>query len=240
MTGPEFHYEPAHDLGLPPVERARSLRREAGLVETFGHWIWGRFVRVYFAGWHRLSVKGRSRVPAAPPFVLVANHSSHLDALALSTLVRAKWCDRIFPIAAGDTFFETPARAIFAALMLNALPMWRKSAGRHALAALRERLVGEPCAYILFPEGTRSRTGEMGPFRPGLGMLVAGTPVPVVPCRLEGAWRAFPPGAAFPRPRKLRLFVGEPLAFEKETDDRAGWERIAEKVESAVRALGKE
>ena len=64
---------------------------------------------------------------------------------------------KIFPIAAGDVFFETPAWAAFAAGIMNALPMWRKKFGPHALQELRQRLVEEPCAYILFPEGARSR-----------------------------------------------------------------------------------
>src|SRR5690606_3946329 len=85
-------------------------------------------------------------------------------------------------LAAGDTFFDSRPRAAFAAMCLNALPLWRKNVGRHSLDALRERLVNEPCSYVLFPEGTRSRTGDMNPFKPGLGMLVAATGIPVVPC----------------------------------------------------------
>ena len=63
----------------------------------------------------------------------------------------------VFPLAAGDTFFETPAIAAFAAGMMNAPPLWRKNCGHHAIETLRQRPVAEPCGYILFPEGTRSR-----------------------------------------------------------------------------------
>ena len=68
--------------------------------------------------------------------------------------------------------------------------MWRKRCGTHALDELRERLVGEPAIYILFPEGTRARDGKMGKFKPGLGRIVAASEVPVVPCHLAGAFQA--------------------------------------------------
>src|SRR6202012_4552083 len=114
-------------------------------------------------------------LPTEMPFVLVANHSSHLDALVMGSMLPTKFRNAVFPIAAGVFFFETPVMTAFSAWMMNALPMWRKNAGRHAMQQLRERLVGEPCGYILFPEGTRTRTGEIGAFHAGIGILVAGT-----------------------------------------------------------------
>jgi 1-acyl-sn-glycerol-3-phosphate acyltransferase len=77
----------------------------------------------------------------------------------------------------------------------------------------------------------------MASFKPGLGRLVAGTSIPVVPCFLDGAWRALPPGRHLPRPAKLRLRIGEPLAFASAPNHREGWETIAAATETAVRAL---
>ncbi|HVR75256.1 MAG TPA: lysophospholipid acyltransferase family protein [Planctomycetota bacterium] len=187
-----------------------------------------------------MEIVGREHIPAAPPFVIIANHASHLDALILAAPLPMRHRDRIFPIAAGDTFFETPLLTAFAALLLNALPMWRRRCGRHAMDDLRRRLVEEPCAYILFPEGTRSRTGEAGAFKAGLGMIVAGTPVPIVPCRLDGTFEALPPHRRFPRPRKLRLVIGKPRVFESASNDRQGWDLIARECEQAFRELAGE
>src|SRR5262245_9485206 len=100
------------------------------------------------ATWHRLKVRGRRYLPRRPPFVLAANHQRHLDALVLASPLPWRLRDHIFPIAAGDVFFETPAMSAFSAFFLNALPMWRKKCGPHALLQLRQRLVEEPCAYI--------------------------------------------------------------------------------------------
>lgn len=235
--GPSWKFEPAKDLGLPLGKRLRSPRRESGLIETGSHLAWWALVRSYLAVWHRLRVEGRANLPRTLPFVIAANHASHLDALVLAAPLSWRLRDRIFPIAAGDTFFETPLLTAFAAFCMNALPLWRKSCGPHALQALRERLLGEPCGYVLFPEGTRSRDGTMAPFKPGLGMLVAGTPVPVVPCHLSGAHAALPPRARVPRPRRLRLRVGEPLSFAGVADERSGWQEVAARVEAAVRRL---
>ncbi len=233
-----WELRPAGDHGLPLGERLRSLSRERGLMDTvFGH-AWWSCMRLYLMTYHRLRIRGAERIPQSTPCVLVANHTSHLDAMTLASVMPRRLRHCTYPIAAGDTFFESPATATFAAFILNALPMWRRNVGRYALAQLRERLVGEPCAYVLFPEGTRSRTGKLGRFKPGLGMMVAGTEVPVVPCYLVGAHRAMPPDKTLPRPRRLELRVGEPMVFAAIANDKAGWKEVAAQTEAAVRALG--
>jgi 1-acyl-sn-glycerol-3-phosphate acyltransferase len=234
-----WKYDPAHDLGLSERERLRSLRRESGLVGVATRICWWWLVRGYFATGQRITIEGRENLPAAPPFMLVANHCSHLDVLVMATALPLKVRNHVFPIAAGDTFFETPLVSAFAAGMMNALPMWRKNAGRHAMEQLRTRLIGEPCGYILFPEGTRSRTGEMGKFRAGVGMLIAGAPAPVVPCHLEGTFLALPPDRRFPRRASIRLRIGKPLDFHEVANDRDGWDRIATELEAAVRSLAR-
>src|SRR6185437_1492481 len=99
-----WNYESAHDIELAPVQRARSLRREAGLVSTLGHLTCHGLSRSYFKLYHRLAVEGREFLPVEPPFVLIANHVSHLDALALASVMPRRLCDRTFPVAAGDVF----------------------------------------------------------------------------------------------------------------------------------------
>jgi 1-acyl-sn-glycerol-3-phosphate acyltransferase len=232
-----WRYEPARDLELPPVERARSLRRESGLFSTAGHLVWRLSTQAFFKLYHRLGVDDGHSIPLEPPFVMIANHTSHLDALVLAAVLPWRLCDCVFPVAAGDVFFNTPAVSLFAATMLNALPMWRRNCGSHALAELRKRLVEEPCGLILFPEGTRSRDGSLQPFKAGLGMLIAGTAVPVIPCHLSGAFQAFPPAARWPRPRKIRLKVGRPLVFASVPNAREGWEHVTIQAHEAVRQL---
>jgi len=232
-----WNLEPAHDTGLTPSERFRSVRRESGLLESLAHHASFSLIRSYFAIAHRLTIVGRDRLPMHGPFVLAANHCSHLDALALGAALTPRHRERAFPIAAGDVFFQTKVTSTFAAIVLNALPMWRKNCGKHALADLRLKLQEERAIFIIFPEGGRSRNGSMMPFKHGLGMLVAETAVPVVPCGLVGTFEALPAERNIPRPVAIKLTIGDPVQFASTSNDRAGWSQIAASVETQIRDL---
>jgi 1-acyl-sn-glycerol-3-phosphate acyltransferase len=234
-----FELKPARDHGLNPWQRLLSPRREPGLVETIGHLVWGLGTRAYLKVWHRLEVHGREHVPQRTPFVMVANHASHLDALVLAAPLPLGIRSSVFPLAAGDVFFESAVLTLFAAGFINAIPLWRKKSTPKALQELRQRLLQDPpCAFILFPEGARSRDGNYLRFKPGVGMLIAATDVPVIPCHLRGCLEAAPPGKIFPRPRKIVLRIGEPLRFPDVANDRAGWQTIIAQVEAKIRTLG--
>ncbi|MGD1278651.1 MAG: lysophospholipid acyltransferase family protein [Tepidisphaeraceae bacterium] len=233
-----WELKPARDLDLPLHEQLKSVRREGGLINACTNIAWSGLVAAYLAIFHRLSVDGRQYLPKSGPFVLVANHCSHLDSLVLASAVRWRMKSRVFPIAAGDTFFSSPLMGILSTLLINALPMWRTKICSHGLADLRERLANDRCVYIVFPEGTRSRTGALARFKAGVGMLVAGTSVPVVPCRLHGTYQALPHDRRWPKPTKLRLKIGQPILFAEASNDREGWQTVATTLESAVIQLG--
>lgn len=186
---------------------------------------------------HRLEIHGRQNLQCPPPFVIVANHCSHLDALVLASPLPWQLRDRVFPIAAGDTFFETRRATFFATIAMNALPLWRKKVGAHALDDLRRRLIEDQCIYVLFPEGTRSRDGQLQKFRAGIGMLIAETNVPVIPCYLTGTFAALPPYRTLPHPAKITMHVHEPLYFTCIPNSRDGWESISASIESAIRGM---
>jgi 1-acyl-sn-glycerol-3-phosphate acyltransferase len=236
----DWKLTPARDHGLPLGKRLRSTRREGGLIDTCAQITARAFVRIYLKFYHRLEAEGRENLPGDRPFVLIANHASHLDAIVMASLLPWRIRKHMYPLAAGDVFFETPVIAAFAAGIINALPMWRQNMGRHALDDLRTRLLEDRCAYILFPEGRRSPDGTLLPFKPGLGMLVAATDVPVVPCYLRGPFEALSREALLPRPRKIHIRIGEPLRFDDIPNEREGWKHVSSTAEKAVRQLGDE
>jgi len=89
----------------------------------------------------------------------------------------------------------------------------------------------------MFPEGTRSTTGETQPFKLGVSALVAGRDVAVVPCYLQGAFEAWPKGKRFPRPKKIRLIVGEPCSYANFSTDKKDRCTIASELHQAVKLL---
>lgn len=234
----DWTLQPARDLELAGADRHRSYQRESGLVANVARFAWWSMMRASLKLLHRLEVHGRENLPESPSFVLVANHASHLDAMVLGATLPLNLRDQLFPLAAGDVFFHTPALAAFSATVLNALPVWRKKVGAHAIQQLRTRLVEEPSIYILFPEGGRTRDGSMRPFKSGIGMITAGTHVPVVPCRLDGTFEAFPPESFIPRLHKVSVHIGEPRIFEDLENRRPGWDEVSRLLENDIKTLG--
>ena len=63
---------------------------------------------------------------------------------------------------------------------------------------------------MIFPEGHRTETGEIIPFKDGIGHLALGIGVPVVPVRLKGTFGILPPGASFPKRGDVYVHIGKP------------------------------
>lgn len=190
--------------------------------------------------YHRYSVLGREHLPQRTPFVLVANHTSHLDHLCLRNALPLPIRVRTHPLAAGDVFFTSALRAAVSTHIINALPIWRRKITPHAMLELRTLLAGGQCGIVMFPEGQRSESGEPGRFKAGIGMLVAATPVPVIPAWISGAGgphSALQKFRWFPRPRKITVRFGPALTFPGAANDREGWEAVIQGVESGVKSL---
>jgi 1-acyl-sn-glycerol-3-phosphate acyltransferase len=234
-----WQYSSAHDLGLQAQQRHCSPHRENDFTENLMRLGWLTSLRLVFKLWNRLEVRGLEHIPANPPFVITANHSSHLDALVIASVLSLRWRDQISPLAAGDYFFASKTRAGLSAIILNALPIWRQrhQGQRYELGDLRDRLRQQSAIYIVFPEGSRSRDGQIHEFKPGFATLVAGTNIPVVPCHLSGSFAALPPDKGVVRPQKIILQIGTPLTFETTANHAVGWRQLCEVVREKTVAL---
>ena len=84
---------------------------------------------------------------------------------------------------------------------------------------------------------TRSRTGEMNRFHAGIGMLIAGTKVPIVPCHIAGTFDALPATRRVPRRARIALRVAPAISFEHVPNSRDGWNEIAGTLEGKVREM---
>lgn len=232
-----WDYQPTADFDKSPIEKLRMFPRQPDMLVYALRFVVHVFLRAYLRVWHRYRVIGRERLPLDRPFVMVANHASHLDALSLLSALPLKRIQKSYPAAAKDYFFTSMPKIAFSAVVVNAMPFDRKENPRDSLAVCRQLLETPQHILILFPEGTRTPNGALATFKPGIGFLTAGTNITVVPCHLNGAFRAWPKGAFLPRPRKLTLRIGEPLTFESFSTDKEGAKAIAARLEEVVRGL---
>jgi 1-acyl-sn-glycerol-3-phosphate acyltransferase len=236
----EWSYEPAPDLEKSVAERLRHFPRYPDMTVYAMRSAFQIALRVFLRGYNRLSVQGREHLPADESFVMVCNHASHLDALCLLASLPLRRVHRAFPAAAADYFFSSLPRSVLSVIFVNGLPFDREGKGAESLEVCRQ-LLARPGGniLILFPEGTRGTAGTIGPFRSGIGRLVAGTRTPVVPCHLSGSREAFPKGALLPRPRTLRLHIGRARTFpDVSPRDRDAVALLCAELRDDVVALG--
>ncbi|MCA8996653.1 MAG: 1-acyl-sn-glycerol-3-phosphate acyltransferase [Planctomycetaceae bacterium] len=233
----DWDMQPAKDLHLTGIERSRSYVREAGLSESLIRWCWLCGLRNWFCRWNGLKIEGLENLPSEPPYVLIANHASHLDALVMASIVPRQHRDRMFALAAADVFFENPLTAAFAASVVNALPVWRKGNQQVGLKQMRERLQDEKSIYILFPEGARTRDGNLLPFKPGIGMLLAETGTPILPCYLNGTFESLPAHQKFPSRHPITVTVGQSIDSKQFQNRKAGWVELANTLKETIQEM---
>jgi 1-acyl-sn-glycerol-3-phosphate acyltransferase len=190
-------------------------------------------LRIY----NRFEVIGHQNLRTNRSLVIVANHCSHLDTLCLLAALPLRKLHRAFPVAASDYFFQRVPRLWAAAVLVNALPFGRHSRTRKSLTICSELLANPGTILVIFPEGTRSTTGEINEFKSGIGALVAGKDVLVVPCFIDGSFRTWPKGKRLPRPGKVRLIVGSPRNYWTRSADKMDICAIAGELRDAVSAL---
>jgi 1-acyl-sn-glycerol-3-phosphate acyltransferase len=232
-----WDYEPTADFDKTPIEKLATFPRQPDMLVYAIRFALHLFLRAWLRLYHRFRIVGREHLPRDRPFALVANHASHLDAVTLLSALPLPRIQRAYPAAAKDYFFTTMPKIAFSAVVMNAMPFDRKESPRDSLALCRELLETPRHVLIIFPEGTRSTTGELAAFKPGIGFLTAATNIAVVPCFLEGAYRAWPKGAFIPRPRKLTLRIGAPMTFADVPADKEGAKVVAARLRDAVAAL---
>lgn len=180
-----------------------------------------------------LRVYGLEYLPKSDPFILIANHSSHLDTVSLLSLFPLTRLRTIRPVAAVDYFERNRFVSWFAHTFFNILPIVRKNITpeNHPLFRMQAAVeAGE--SLIVFPEGTRGSGEEIGPFRSGVARLLERIPdVPVVPAYLANMGRSLPKGEYIPVPFFCEVRLGEARIVRGSKND------ILKLLEAGVREL---
>ena len=233
----KWPYNSARDLDQDPADRLRQFPREPDMLVYGLRSFCALIIRALLRVYNRFEIVGQQNLRTNRSLVIVANHCSHLDTLCLLAALPLKKLHCAFPAAASDYFFQRIPRLWAAAVLVNALPFARNRV-RQSLSLCQGLLAKPGTILIIFPEGTRSTTGKVGEFKSGVGALVAGQDVAVVPCFIDGSHRAWPKGRRLPRPRKIRLIVGPPRNYRERTTDKIEVASIATELRDAVVALG--
>ena len=182
----------------------------------------------------RLKIYGRENLIEVGPAIYASNHASYLDPPLVGVACRKE----LFYLAR-KTLFEKPVLGPILP-RINCIPVDRDRGDVAAVRALL-RLLKEGKRVVVFPEGTRSKDGNLQPARAGLGLIIAKSLAPVVPVRVFGSYAALPrSGGVHFVP--ITLVVGKPIFFTKEdlgTDERLVYQTLSDRVMAAIAALEK-
>ena len=233
----KWRYDSARDLNQAPIDRLRQFPREPDMLVYGLRSICALIIRGLLRIYNRFDIVGQENLRTNRSLVIVANHCSHLDTLCLLAALPLRKLHCAFPAAASDYFFQSVPRLWAAAVLVNALPFGRHSRMRASLTICSDLLANPGTILIIFPEGTRSTTGEINDFKSGIGALVAGRDISVVPCFIDGTFRAWPKGQRVPTPRKIRLIVGDPRNYRGRKTYKIDICAIAAELREAVSEL---
>ena len=197
-----------------PAELASAGRRLRSIVRTPQKVTWRAVLRQRF--WSATiapfgGVRVEGEFEADGPYVVVANHGSHADTIAMMSA--SPTLMRVVTVAAQDYWFSSRLRRLVARGLLGAYPVRRDGEG--AYEELRGSLanrVAESMSILIFPEGTRSTDGQMGRFHSGAARLARDFGIPVLPVALVGTREMMPKKSGLPHYSPVEVRVGEPIA----------------------------
>jgi 1-acyl-sn-glycerol-3-phosphate acyltransferase len=191
-----------------------------------------RLVGITFFG---LRTAGRENYPTTGGGLICANHQSYFDPVLVGLT-----CDRRLNYLARESLFKVPVLKQ-AIKFLDAIPIDRDGSGISGLKETLRRLKrGE--FVLIFPEGTRSRDGDVNRLKPGFCAVARRSKVPLVPVGFDGAYQAWPRSAKLPRFSQAAVVIGEPIqpSEVESLDDRqlvAELERRIRECHSEARQL---
>ncbi|MCA1631757.1 MAG: AMP-binding protein [Acidobacteria bacterium] len=207
------------DDELPRTATRKVKRREdeeiyiPSLVRTVGNRGLDVLQRAFYDKFLHTKIEGATNVPAHTNFIVVANHASHLD-MGLVKMALGEQGRDLVALAAADYFFDNKYKRAYMDNFTNLVPMERsgslRKSLRHALSFLERGYNA-----LVFPEGTRSVTGEIVDFKPVLGFLALTARTGILPVYLHGTYEALPKGSNMIRSRDIGARIGRFIPVEE-------------------------
>jgi long-chain acyl-CoA synthetase len=204
---------------------------------------------MFLLGWPR--VRGRERLRGiSGPVLVAANHIAFIDPGFVLQALPARLRRRLAVAMDGElleTMRKPPegtrffsrlllqAQYLLVVILFNVFPLPQRAGFRKSFAFAGE-LIDRGWSVLVFPEGVRTRTGQMSPFRAGIGLLATRLGVPVVPVRLDGLFERKVEDSKWARPGEIKVTIGTPVSFSETTPA----EEIARDLQQRVAALAAE
>jgi len=160
----------------------------------------------------RVEVFGLENIPAEPPYIIAPNHTSVLDQTIVSYAIGSERRDKMYTLASKH-FFDNPFFRTFMRIAANVVRLDREEDFFTALRTAA-KLIKLGRAVYINPEGTRSKTGDLQPFKVGVGVLAVETGAPIIPVYIEGTFKSLKRGNIIPKPHKVKVFFGEPILMD--------------------------
>ncbi|MCS7223349.1 MAG: AMP-binding protein [Armatimonadetes bacterium] len=180
-----------------------------GFLQRLLRWGARKFLSSLYQRFFQLEVKGLDNVPDQGAFIIAANHSSHLDTGAILVALEQR-APSLFVLGAEDYFFNNRLKGWFFTTFLRVVPFSRYASPLESLR-LATGILRAGYPVLIYPEGTRSVTGKLQPFKPGLALLAVETGVPIVPARIEGTFEALPKGRWLPKRAQVTVTFAQPV-----------------------------
>lgn len=167
-------------------------------------------------------------------FIIVSNHNSHLDTMALMSSLTFRQLSKTHPIAAGDYFGDSVTKSFITCLFTNAILIRRTKDGNNENPIdMMSRALSEGRSLILFPEGSRGEPEKMQEFKKGIGILLQKHPeIKYIPVYMRGMGKVLPKGEKLLVPFDTYVLFGEP-STTKATEI----PEIVQEVEGKIMAL---
>ena len=205
--GPRRSAPPRSDevISRERFERYHAYARRRGTNRTLYYLARALLVPVFLV-WFRLQRTGREHARMRGGMIVASNHRSFLDPFVIGVLL--PWRRRMQFVAKVELFEKRWCGWILS--RLGAFPIRRGQSDETAMETAR-MILARGGTVVMFPEGTRIRTGSLGRPKRGVGRLALETGAAVLPVAVQGSdqvrrgWRI--------RPRKVKLRAGRPMAF---------------------------
>ena len=236
----EVERSPAYWSGILQAEPSAELESEAGknMLQEFLWETGGPLFRRFFD----FRAGGLEHLPRDRPYLIAANHASHLDGACVYAAVHSQ-VDHL-NIATSEHYLADSELHWFLSTFVNAIPFDGHDNFAAGLVRARQS-VGVRCPLLVFPEGTRSVNGQLQPFKAGVGLLAYELDAPVVPLHIAGTREALPKGTRTPSRHPLRLLFGPPVettSFKESAEALSPYEiyyEIAAALKRQIEALGR-